>query len=95
MEAKFTGDSSVAEQIADAKQEAIDAAVEAAATKIEALLGETIVDQAAWLNADAELEKALVDAGVIEDESPSAIEKVLTSVLRTINRTVNKIYAAF
>ena len=71
------------------------AAVETAAAKVEALLNETIVDQAAWLNADAELEKALVDAGVIEDESPSAIEKVLTSVLRTINRTVNKMYEVF
>ena len=71
------------------------AAVEAAVAKVETLLGETIVDQAAWLNADAELEKALVDAGVIEDESPSAIEKVLTSVLRTINRTVNKMYEVF
>ena len=71
------------------------AAVEAAVAKVETLLGETIVDQAAWLNADAELEKELVDAGVIEDESPSAIEKVLTSVLRTINRTVNKMYEVF
>lgn len=71
------------------------ATVEAAVAKVETLLGETIVDQAAWLNADAELEKALVDAGVIEDESPSAIEKVLTSVLRTINRTVNKMYEIF
>lgn len=71
------------------------ATVEKAVAKIKALLDETIVDQAAWIAADAELEKALVDAKVIEDESPSAIEKSLTSVLRTINRTVNKIYAAF
>ncbi len=71
------------------------AAIEKAVAKTEALLDETIIDQSAWLAADAELEKALVDAKVIEDESPSAIEKALTSVLRTLNRTVNKIYAAF
>ncbi len=70
------------------------AAVEAAVAKIEALLGETIVDQAAWNAADAELEKALVDAGVIEDESPSRVELALTSALRTANRAVNKFYAS-
>lgn len=69
-------------------------AIETAVAKVEALLDETIVDQAAWIKADAELEKALVDAGVIEDESPSAIEKALTVILRTLNRTVNKIYAS-
>lgn len=68
-------------------------AIETAVAKVEALLDETIVDQAAWIEADAELEKALVDAKVIEDESPSAIEKALTVILRTLNRTVNKIYA--
>ena len=71
------------------------AAVDSAVAKVEALKGETIVDQAAWKAADAELEKALVDAKVIEDESPTKIENALTSVLRTVNRTINKIYAAF
>lgn len=71
------------------------AAVETAVAKIEALLNETIVDQAAWNAADAELEQALVDAGVIEDESPSEVENIFTSILRTINRTVNKVYAMF
>ena len=70
------------------------AAVEAAVAKIEALLNETIVDQAAWNAADAELEKALVDAKVIEDESPSRAELALTSALRTANRGINKFYAA-
>ena len=68
------------------------AAVETAVAKVEALLNETIVDQAAWNEADAELEKALVDAKVIEDENPGVIGNALTSVLRTLNRTVNKIY---
>ncbi len=70
-------------------------AVEAAIAKINALLGETIVDQKAWNDADAELEKALVDAKVIEDENPGVIGNALTAILRTLNRGINKIYAAF
>ena len=69
------------------------AAVEAAIAKIEALLGETIVDQAAWNAADVELEAALVDAGVIEDESPNAFTKALTEALKKINQNINKSYA--
>ncbi len=69
------------------------AAVEAGVAKIEALLGETIVDQAAWNAADAELEAALVAAGVIEDEAPDAFTKALTSALKKINQGINKIYA--
>lgn len=71
------------------------AAVETAVAKVQALLNETIVDQAAWNAADAELEKALVDAGVIEDESPTEIENIFTKILKTVNRTVNNIYAMF
>ena len=51
------------------------AVVENAVKKVEDLLNETIIDQSAWIEADAELEKALVDAGVIEDESPSGFER--------------------
>ena len=69
------------------------AAVEAAVAKIEALLGETIVDQAAWNAADAELEKALVEAGVIEDEAPTAFDNALTAVLKKINQGINKMLA--
>lgn len=69
-------------------------AVEIAVAKVEALLNETIVDQAAWNAADAELEKALVEAGVIEDEAPGKAELALTSVLRTLNRIINKICAS-
>ncbi len=68
------------------------AAVEAAIAKINALLNETIVDQKAWNDADAELEKALVDAKVIEDEAQGFIGNALTAILRTLNRGVNKIY---
>ena len=71
------------------------AAVEAAIAKINALLDETIVDQKAWNDADAELEKALVDAKVIEDEAQGFIGNALTAILRTLNRGVNRIYAAF
>lgn len=68
------------------------AAVDAAVAKVKALLNETIVDQAAWNAADAELEQALVDAGVIEDESPTKAELIFTTILKTLNRGVNKIY---
>ena len=71
------------------------AAVEAAVAKVKALLGETIVDQAAWNNADAELEKALVNAGVIEDESPTKVESIFTVVLKYLNKTVNILYKNF
>ena len=70
------------------------AKIETAVAKIEALLNETIVDQAAWNAADEELEKALAAAGVIEDETPSKVENILTFVLKTINRAVNKAYAS-
>ena len=73
--------------------EEIDA-ITAAVEKVEALLNETIVDQAVWKAADAELEKALADAKIIEDESPTKVENVLTVILRTLNRGVNKILAA-
>lgn len=69
------------------------AAVEAGVEKIEKLLGETIVSQAEWNAADAELEKALVDAGVIADEAPTAFDNAITSVLKKINQGVNKMYA--
>ena len=65
----------------------------AGVSKIEALLGETIVDQAAWNAADAELEAALVAAGVIEDEAPTAFENAITSVLKKINQNINKMFA--
>ena len=71
------------------------AAVESAVAKVEALLNETIVDQAAWNAADAELEQALVDAGVIEDEAPTKVENIFTTILKTVNRTVNKFYTMF
>ena len=70
-------------------------AVEAAVAKVEALLGETIVDQAAWNAADAELEKALVDAGVIADEAPTKVESALTVILKYLNKTVNIIFKNF
>ena len=61
---------------------------------MKALLGETVVDQAAWNAADAELESALVDAGVIADEAPNTFENILTSVLKKINQGINKKYAS-
>ncbi len=71
------------------------AAVEAAVAKIEALFDETIVNQAAWNAADAELEQALVVAGVIADESPTAVENAFTVILKYLNKTVNILFKHF
>lgn len=71
------------------------AAVEAAVAKVEALYADTIVDQAAWNAADAELEQALVAAGVIADEAPTAVENIFTTILKYLNKTVNIIFKNF
>ena len=71
------------------------AAIEAAVAKVEELYANTIVDQAAWNAADAELEQALVNAGVIEDESPTAVENAFTTILKYLNKTVNIIFKNF
>lgn len=71
------------------------AAVEAAVAKVEALYAETVVDQAAWNAADAELEQALVAAGVIADEAPTAVENIFTVILKYLNKTVNIIFKNF
>ena len=71
------------------------AAVEAAVAKVESLYAETVVDQAAWNAADAELEQALVAAGVIADEAPTAVENVFTTILKYLNKSVNIIFKNF
>ena len=71
------------------------AAVEAAVAKVEALYADTIVDQAAWNAADAELEQALVAAGVIADEAPTAVENIFTVILKYLNKTVNILFKHF
>lgn len=68
------------------------AAVEAAIAEINALLEETIIDSQAWLNAEAALKTALINAGVIEDDSPSKIENILNVILKTTNQGVNRIF---
>ena len=68
------------------------AAVEAAIAEINALLEETIIDSQAWLNAEAALKTALINAGVIEDDSPSKIESIINVILKTTNQGVNRIF---
>ncbi len=65
-------------------------AIEAALDKVEALENETVIDNAAWTAAEAELANALYAAGVIENPNPTCIEKVLTEILKAANKTINK-----
>ncbi|MBQ8209851.1 MAG: hypothetical protein IJZ35_04655 [Clostridia bacterium] len=69
-------------------------AVEIAVADVEVLLDETVVDPVAWTTAEDALETALVNAGVIEDTSPSVIEEFLIKVLKAVNQAVNKAYGA-
>ncbi|MBQ8503060.1 MAG: hypothetical protein IJ491_02150 [Clostridia bacterium] len=69
------------------------AAVEKAIADVKALKEETIVDIEAWTAAEDALEAALVEAGVIEDPNPSCLESALTTITKTANRSINKVYS--
>ncbi len=71
--------------------EAVEA-VEAAVAEVNKQLGETVVDNAGWLEAVEELRVALVDAGVIEDTAPSELENVLTLITKYLNNGVNFVF---
>lgn len=64
-------------------------AIEAALAEIDALEEETVIDNAAWVAAEAELADALYAARVIDNPNPTCIEKVLTELLKGANKTVN------
>lgn len=68
------------------------AAVEAAIAEIDAQLEETIVDSEKWLAAEAALKSALIDAGVIEDDSPSKFEEIINVIMKTANQGVNRVF---
>lgn len=68
-------------------------AVDDAILKIKTLEEETIIDPEKWNIAVESLENALIDAGIIEDTEPGAIEKVLTFITKGINKLVNAICA--
>ncbi len=68
------------------------AAVEVAVAEVEKQLSETIVNNAAWLEAVETLRVALVEAEVIEDTSPSEIENVFTTITKYLNKGVNLIF---
>ncbi len=67
-------------------------AVEKAKAEIDKQLGETVVKTDVWNAAVEEFRVALVNAGVIEDTSPTVIESAITDITRRLNRTVNSIY---
>lgn len=70
-------------------------AIEAAIADVNVLLDETVVDADAWAAAEENLENALAAAGVIEDPDPTVLDNALVSILRGLNRGVNKVYGAF
>ena len=70
-------------------------AIEAALAKIEALENETIIDNAAWTAAEAELGNALYAAGVIENPNPTTIENILTGFLKVANKAVNYAFSNY
>ena len=59
---------------------------------INALLDEAITGNAKWLEAENALKVALINAGVLEDDSPSKIESILNVILKTANQGVNRIF---
>lgn len=63
--------------------------VENAVAEVNKQLSETIVDTSEWKDAEAELEVALVSLGLIESTTPTEAEKDLTSVVKTLNETIN------
>ncbi len=68
------------------------AAVETAIAEINKQLDETIIDNAKWLEAENALKIALINAGVLEDDSPSKFESILNVILKTANQGVNRIF---
>lgn len=66
--------------------------VETAKAEIDKQLGETIVVTSVWNTAVENFRVALVNAGVIEDTSPSAFENALTLITRKLNQSVNSFY---
>ncbi len=68
------------------------AAVEDAIAEINKQLDETIISTENWLAAENALKVALINAGVLEDDSPSKIESIFNVILKTANQGVNRIF---
>lgn len=69
------------------------AAVEAAIADIKAMEAETVIDTEKWNAAETALENALVDSGVKGADETSCFENILTTVLKGMNKAVNKVFA--
>ncbi len=67
------------------------AACEAAIAAYEAEKANTVIDEEKWEQVSADLNAAMIAAGVIEDDSPSFIENAFSAVTRTLNKGVNKV----
>lgn len=67
------------------------ASIEAAFAKMDELKKETVIDTAAWNQAEAELDNALISAGVKESSEPSNFEQIVTQLFKRLNQKVNDI----
>ncbi|MGN1444576.1 MAG: hypothetical protein ACI4XE_12090, partial [Acutalibacteraceae bacterium] len=67
--------------------------VETAIKRVEELSNETVIDSEAWIEAQNNLKKALINAGVIENDDPSCFEKVMTGVTKELAKRVNAFFS--
>lgn len=66
--------------------------VEKAIAEVNKQLSETIVNTAKWKEAEADLEVALVSVGLVESTAPTEVEQTFTSILKTVNQTINYMF---
>ncbi len=68
------------------------AAVEDAIAEVNKQLDETIISNEKWLAAENALKVALINAGLLEDDSPSKFEEIINVIMKTANRGVNRVF---
>ncbi len=66
-------------------------AIEKAIDEIDKEKSNTVINAESWQKAEANLENALVSAGIREKEEVSLFESSLTTITRSMNRTLNTI----
>lgn len=67
-------------------------AIENAIAKVNAEKQTTVIDEAKWESVVAELENAMIAAGLREKSEPSAFETAFTSLTRKMNIGLNKMF---
>lgn len=67
------------------------AAIEDAIAAVEAVRSETIINEAKWDAVEANLESAMIAAGLREKSNPSAIETGFTNLTKQMNKMLNNV----